>query len=51
MFNPNMSDEYLEQLLDEAPQLHEVCNYVRTAHWYELGIKLQLNTVELDNIK
>ena len=45
-----MSDEYLEQLLDEVPQLHEVCNYVRTAHWYELGIQLQLNTVDLDNI-
>ena len=49
--NANMSDdEYLEQLLDEVPQLHEVCNYVRTAHWYELGIQLQLNTVELDSI-
>ena len=45
-----MSDEYLEQLLDEVPQLHEVCNDVRTAHWYELGIQLQLNTVDLDNI-
>ena len=44
-----MSDE-LEQLLDEVPKLHEVCNYVRTAHWYELGIQLQLNTVDLDSI-
>ena len=45
-----MSDEYLEQLLDEVPQLHEVCNYVRTAHWYELGIQLEVSTVELDSI-
>ena len=44
-----MSDEY-QKLLDEVPQLHEVCNYVRTAHWYELGIQLQLNTVDLDSI-
>ena len=48
-FNTKMSDEY-EQLLDEVPQLHEVCNYVRTARWYELGIQLQLNTVDLDSI-
>ena len=48
--NANMSDEYLEQLLDEVPQLHEVCNYVRTAHWYELGIQLEVSTVELDSI-
>ena len=46
-----MSDEHLEQLLDEVPQLHEVCNCVKTAHWYELGIQLQLNTVDLDNIR
>ena len=45
-----MAEEYFEQLLDEVPQLHEVCNDVRTAHWYELGIQLQLNTVDLDNI-
>ena len=51
VFNGKMSDEYLEQLLDEVPQLHEVCNYVRTAHWYELGIQLQLSTVDLGNIK
>ena len=49
-FKANMPDKYLEQLLDEVPQLHEVCNYVRTAHWYELGIQLQLNTVDLDSI-
>ena len=47
----NMSDEYFEQLLDEVPKLHEVCNCVRTARWYELGIQLQLNTVELDEIR
>ena len=45
-----MAEEYLEQLLDKVPRLHEVCNDVRTAHWYELGIQLQLNTVNLDNI-
>ena len=45
-----MSDECLEQLLDEVPQLHEVCNYVRTAHWYQLGVQLQLNTVDLGSI-
>ena len=49
VFKANMSDEY-QKLLDEVPQLHEVCNYVRTAHWYELGIQLQLNTVDLDSI-
>ena len=46
-----MAEEYLDQLLDEVPQLHEVCNDVKTAHWYELGIQLQLNTVDLDNIR
>ena len=35
-------------MLDEVPQLYEVC---RTTHWYKLGIQLQLNTVDLDNIR
>ena len=50
-FNANMSDECLEQLLDKVPQLHEVCSCVGTAHWYELGVQLQLNTVDLDEIR
>ncbi|XP_041379485.1 ankyrin repeat domain-containing protein 50-like [Gigantopelta aegis] len=36
-----MSDEYLEQLLDEVPQLHEVCNYAA-----EMREKAQLATSE-----
>ena len=41
----------LDHLLDQAPQLPEVCNHARIANWCDLGIQLQLDSVDLDNIR
>ena len=41
----------LEQLLDQTPPLSEVCENARTSHWYNLGIQLQLDEVELEEIR
>ena len=40
----------LNLLLNQAPSLSEVCEHARTAHWYQLGIQLQLDNVDLENI-
>ena len=41
----------LDYLLDQAPPLLEVCNHAKIAEWYDLGIQLQLDSVDLDNIR
>ena len=38
-------------LLDDVPPLPEICNYARTSHWYELGIQLEVDSVELERIR
>ena len=38
-------------LLDDVPPLHEICNYARTSRWYELGIQLELDSVDLERIR
>ena len=38
-------------LLDDVPPLDEICNYARTGYWYELGIQLELDSVDLERIK
>ena len=38
-------------LLDDVPPLHEICNYARIGRWYELGIELELDSVDLENIR
>ena len=38
-------------LLNDVPPLREICNYARTARWYELGIELELDSVDLENIR
>ena len=41
----------LNKLLDQSPLLSEVCEYARTSHWYKLGIQLELDEVELGEIR
>ena len=41
----------LPSLLNDVPPLHEICNYARTSHWYELGIQLELDTTDLERIR
>lgn len=41
----------LDQVLDQTPSLSEICEHSRTAKWYELGVQLQLDSVDLDNIR
>ena len=41
----------LKLLLNQAPSLSEVCVYAITADWYQLGIQLQLDSVDLANIR
>ena len=38
-------------VLDQQCELKELCNNARTAKWYELGIQLDINHVDLDMIK
>ena len=38
-------------LLDDVPPLHEICNNARTSRWYELGIQLELDTMDLERIR
>ena len=38
-------------LLNQAPSLSEVCEHAITANWYQLGIQLQLDSVDLANIR
>ena len=37
-------------LLDQQCELKELCNNAKTAKWYKLGVQLELNAVDLDNI-
>ena len=37
----------LDQLLDQQPPIQEVNTHARTAKWNELGIQLQLDSVNL----
>ena len=41
----------LDYLLDQAPLLLEVCNHAKITDWHTLGIQLQLDSVDLDNIR
>ena len=41
----------LDSLLDSAPPVHEVCEHVRVTNWYQLGIQLLLDGVELEEIR
>ena len=41
----------LDSLLDSAPPVHEVCEHVRVINWYQLGIQLLLDGVELEEIR
>ena len=41
----------LDFLLDSVPPVHEVCEHVRVTNWYQLGIQLLLDGVELEEIR
>ena len=41
----------LELLLNHSPSLSEVCEHAITADWYQLGIQLQLGSVDLEHIR
>ena len=38
----------LEILLDQQPDLKELTTHARTAQWYQLGVQLELDSVDLD---
>lgn len=38
-------------ILDQVPQLFEVCEHAKTSHWYQLGIQLELVEVDLEEIR
>ena len=38
----------LEILLDQQPDLKEITNFARTAKWYQLGVQLELDGVDLE---
>ena len=42
-----------DQLLDQKPPLSEVCEHAITSHdhWYKLGIQLEVDEVELKEIR
>ena len=44
-------DYSLEFLLNQAPSHSEVCEHAITADWYQLGIQLQLGSVDLEHIR
>ena len=44
-------DYSLDFLLNQTPSLTEVCEYAKTADWYRLGVLLQLDSVDLENIR
>ena len=35
-------------LLDQQPDLKEITNFARTAQWYQLGVQLELDGVDLE---
>ena len=35
-------------LLDQQPKLNEITEFARTAKWYQLGVQLELDDVDLD---
>ena len=37
----------LEILLDQQPDLNELITHARTAQWYQLGVKLELDSEDL----
>ena len=41
----------LDEILDQTPSLSEVSEHARTAKWHELGVQLQMDSVDLDNIR
>ena len=38
----------LEILLDQQPGLKELTTHARTAHWYQLGVELELDSIDID---
>ena len=46
---PSLSS--LDKFLDQTPLLSEVCEHARTSHWYKLGIQLEVDEVELNEIR
>ena len=41
----------LSSVLDQKPPLSEVCEHARTSRWYKLGIQLEVDEVELKEIR
>ena len=37
----------LQTLLDQQPDLKELTEHARTARWYQLGVQLELDSVDL----
>ena len=37
----------LEMLLDQQPRLKELTTHAKTAKWYQLGVELELDSVDL----
>ena len=40
-----------KDVLDESPPLDELCTYICTTDWYQLGVMLKLNHKRLDEIE
>ena len=41
----------IKPYLNQKPLLSDLCNYVRTNRWYQLGIQLDIDTVCLNDIQ
>ena len=45
-------DHFFEKILDEKPSLDELCEHIRLGtKWYELGVLLKLDVLELEAIE
>ena len=51
MAEGNSSSLTFDELLDQKPKLSEVCEHARTSKWYKLGIQLEVDEVELEEIR
>ena len=40
-----------EKILDSKPPLAEICEHVRISKWFNLGVQLQLDDVDLEEIR
>ena len=41
----------IKPYLNQTPVISDLCNYVRTNRWYQLGIQLDIDTVCLNDIQ